>query len=247
MIVIKIAENIVKADYIYFIFDGISPDQMTAPITATLFINGSAAAKLENYTVEANLRGILQTATDPTLIALIHKTLLYGSAAQGFETNENPIIDKGGLDASGATYNADDAMSLQGNSNSNPIRISAVGVHFDRYNSYYVKIYVPNTQDFVSLVVDGVEYGLADMVKLDGGYYQFYFGAVDATAFDTRVTIDLNSTEGTVTRLTYSINAYAYAVSQDANADESMKALAAALYQYGQAAEAYYNANKPKA
>ena len=246
--VTTVAEFKTSGEYIYFIFDGISPDQMTASITAILFIDGSEAAKLENYSVEKNLRGILATTTDATLIELIHKTLLYGQAAQNYHENENPAIDDTGLNTDGVTANQSDAMTLQGNSSANPIRITAVGVHFDRYNSYYVKIYVADVAEFDSLTVDGAEYGLSDMYNLGDGYYQFYFGAVDATNFDTRVTVELNSTsQGTVTRLTYSINAYAYAVAGDANADADMKALAHALYNYGKAAEAYYNAHKPQA
>ena len=241
-----VVEFTTSGDYIYFIFDGISPDQMTASITAILYIDGSEAAKLENYSVEKNLRGILETTTDATLIELIHKTLLYGQAAQDYTKNDNPAVNTEGLNTEGAAANQSDAMTLQGNRDQD-VKITAVGVHFDRYNSYYVKIYVSDASKFASLTVDGAAYGLSDMYDMGNGYYQFYFGTVDATNFDTKVTVELNSTDGIVTRLTYSINAYAYAVANDENASSDMKALANALYNYGKAAEAYYNAHKPQA
>ena len=237
-----------NGDYIYFIFEGIAPNQMTLPITAVLYVNGKEAGRIENYSVEANLRGILAQTDDEVLKQLIHETLIYGYASQQYKPSGGKDVSIDGITSKNEEASVNDAMSLQGNKDGN-VKITAVGVHFDRYNSYYIKVKITDTSLFGKVTVDGVEYGLNDMVKLSEegeGLYQLYFGKVDATKFDTRVTVELYSSEGIVTRLVYSINAYVYAVQENYDDGSTMKTLAIALYNYGKAAEAYYNKYKPQ-
>ena len=231
--------------YLYFLFENISPDQMTSPINAAFILDGKSSVRLEGYTVEANLLGIYDKADD-TLKQLIHDTLIYGQTAKEYTGNDTPDIDTSKLVGNGISPTVSDAMTMQGNASEN-IKITSVGVRFDCYNSYYVKIYIADTSLFDSVTVDGARYGLSDMISLGDGYYQLYFGSVDATNFDTRVTVELNSKSGTVAKLTYSINAYAYEMQTSTEASAKMKNLALALYRYGKSAEAYWNEIKPQA
>ena len=231
--------------YLYFLFENISPDQMTSPINAAFILDGKSSVRLEGYTVEANLLGIYSNADD-TLKQLIHDTLIYGQTAKEYTGNDTPDIDTSKLVGNGISPTVSDAMTMQGNETQS-IKITSVGVRFDCYNSYYVKIYIADTSLFDSVTVDGARYGLSDMISLGDGYYQLYFGSVDATNFDTRVTIELNSKSGTVAKLTYSINAYAYEMQTSTEASAKMKNLALALYRYGKSAEAYWNEIKPQA
>jgi len=231
--------------YLYFLFENISPDQMTSPINAAFILDGKSSVRLEGYTVEANLLGIYGKADD-TLKQLIHDTLIYGQTAKEYTGNDTPDIDTSKLVGNGISPTVSDAMTMQGNETQS-IKITSVGVRFDCYNSYYVKIYVADTSLFDSVTVDGARYGLSDMISLGDGYYQLYFGSVDATNFDTRVTVELNSKSGTVAKLTYSINAYAYEMQTSTEVSAKMKNLALALYRYGKSAEAYWNEIKPQA
>ena len=107
---------------------------------------------------------------------------------------------------------------------------TAANVKFSNDNQIYVKI---NTTENVTLMIDGVE------VDLQAAGTTIYTDAILATGFANIYTFELYYEGVLMQTLTYSVNAYAYAMKENANMSE----LAIALYHYGASAEAYATAN----
>ena len=129
---------------------------------------------------------------------------------------------------------ASDALTLVGNTDKSLCFKSAT-VHFNTTNAIRVKI-VATATDAI-LAVDGVAYTLSDLARNADGSYTFTLDDVFATAFGDVHTFTLSRGGETVATLTYSINAYAYAMSESSNA--KMQELALTLYRYGASASAY--------
>ena len=74
-------------------------------------------------------------------------------------------------------------------------------------------------------------------MELDGTPY--YTDAIYAIDFDDVYTFELYEGETLVQTLTYSVKSYVYSMANGTTSNESMIALAKALYAYGKSAEAY--------
>ena len=106
---------------------------------------------------------------------------------------------------------------------------AGAGVHFSNVNKIYVKL---STTENVKLVINNVEVEVTGTVV--------YTDAIKATGFAETYVFELYYGEELMQTLTYSVNAYAYAM-QDK--DTNMGRLALALYYYGASATAYMNMN----
>ena len=213
----------VDNDTFTFTFDGIGPQQMALNIKATLNVNGEAVATFDNYSVEKNLNNIKNTeGASAELVALVNSVLIYGDAS------ENYVGFEGGVDASALENNvaANDATYTLANAET--FGFTAAGVNFDAANKIYVKFYVEGE---FTLTVNGTAVAVE---AAEDGNYKVYTDALTATQFAYTYTFVITVGEETAT-LTYSVNAYAAAMQNDAE----MGALAAALYAYGVNAKAY--------
>ena len=103
---------------------------------------------------------------------------------------------------------------------------TGAGVWFGDVNKIYVKL---STTENVTLTINGEEVAVnSDVVYTDG---------IKATGFADTYTFVLYYDGVEMQTLTYSVNSYVYKI--QSNKNETMKALALALYRYGQSAKAY--------
>ena len=112
-----------------------------------------------------------------------------------------------------------------------------MGVWFDTTNRLYLKIYAAD--DTFQVNVGGKYYDGADCEYLGGNTYKLTCDALAATQLDNKYAIVLGYDNATCANLSYSANAYAYAVLNGGSSNDKMIALAQALYCYGLAADAY--------
>ena len=206
-----------------FNFKGIGPHQLALNIKATLKVDGVAVAEINNYSVEKNLNAIKSAeGASAALIELVNSVLIYGSESEkylGIEEGVNADELTNDVAENDATYTFENADTFG---------FTAVGVNFDAANRIYVKFFVKG--DF-TLTVNGTEVAVE---ATEDGYYKVYTDALNAKQFDEEFTFVITVGEETAT-LTYSVNAYAAAMKDDAE----MGALAEALYAYGVKAKAY--------
>ena len=217
-----VAEKLENGTY-NFTFKGIGPHQMAENIKATLKVNGEAVAEFDDYSVEKNLKNI-KTA-DANLTDLVNATLVYGAQAEAYKGIENGV-DLTGIEVNNAAI-GDDANALE-YKNGADCAFTAAGVNFDSANRIYVKFNV--TGDF-KFSVNGTEVALE---KSEDGSYKFYTDALTAKQFNDSFTFVIETAESKAI-LVYSVNSYAYAMQNDAE----MANLVKALYAYGVAAEKY--------
>ena len=242
--------ELVNGEYV-FTFDGIAPQQMADLIDAEVLVGDTVYAALSDYSIKQNCEALLaMSATElgisdakcAALKQLVSDLLLYGEAAQNYKDYnlDTPIAsDVEGLTGSEVLPTESDAMTLTGNVDAT-LHFTSATVFFDTVNAVIVKIYA-NVADptLVTVSINGTDYALSDLESLGNGVYRFKGDGVTATGFGESLTVEL-SYDGTVTAtLTYSVNAYAYAMNNGGTSNAEMQALAVALYRYGQSAVAY--------
>ena len=80
---------------------------------------------------------------------------------------------------------------------------------------------------------------MSELEEVREGVYRLKTNGLKATEFDKVYEMALSYNGETVATLSYSVNAYAYAMAGGATSNQLMKDLALALYRYGASAEAY--------
>ncbi len=227
-----------------FVFDGISPDEMTLLINAEFYLGGVKVASFNGYSVETNLVAIRDSnSSNAALVQLVNDTLLYGQAAQNYTGKNSSDLAGNGVEnlvASDAAPSDEDVMCMVGNQNAD-IRFSSVGVHFDCVNSIFIKVYVSDVSLFGSVKVGNKSYALSELKDLGDGSYRLDLDPVKSTEFGNTVNITLIGSDNTeYASVTYSINSYAYAMVNGGSTEEmAMYNLALALYRYGKSSVAY--------
>lgn len=206
-----------------FIFDGIGPHQMAEIIKAALYVDGVEVKAYDDYSVEKNLKNIKNN--DANLTDLINATLVYGAQAEAYKGIKNGV-DLTGIEVNNAAI-ADDANAIECK-NGADCAFTAAGVNFDSANRIYVKFKVTGNFNFY---VNGT---VVELEKSEDGSYKFYTDALTAKQFDDEFTFVIE-TEDSMATLVYSVNSYAYAMQNDVE----MANLVKALYAYGAAAEKY--------
>ncbi|MBQ9785750.1 MAG: hypothetical protein IJW29_09630 [Clostridia bacterium] len=237
-----------------FAFDGIAPQQMGDLVDATVLVGDATVAQKTGYSIKQNCLNLLsktaaqlglsdvQYAAMQTLIADL---LAYGQAAQDYkEYAGNGAILDGTEELVGSTVAPTDAdaMTLTGNTDA-ALHFTSATVRFDTVNQVVIKVYASvEDAELVTLKIGGTSYALSDLTALGNGVYEWRSEGLKATEFDTVYAAELLYNGESTAALSYSVNAYAYAMTNGATQNTNMQALALALYRYGMSAEAYANA-----
>ena len=213
----------------------LAPQYMTVNVNAKLYFDGKLADEIAEYSIATYAYNKLNNANSSTeLKQLLIDMLYYGAAAQkyvatkaGTTVAENDLatsnVEQFGT-ASNATPETTDFTLVTNKADSYPAYFTGAGVYFDNVNSIYVKL---NTTENVTLTVNGEEVDVEDTIV--------YTAGIKATGFAETYTFVLSCNGVEMQTLTYSVNAYAYAMKDNAN----MANLALALYRYGMSATAY--------
>lgn len=221
---VTVSEYTTNEDGTYtFEFAGIAPQQMSLNISAIINVNNKAVVGFDNYSVEKNLNNIKNAeGASEELVALVNSVLIYGNAS------ENYIGNTAGVDATDLKNDVAENDATFTLDNAETFGFTAAGVNFDAANKIYVKFFVEGE---FTLTVNGVA---VEVEATEDGNYKVYTNALTAKQFaDTyEFVIEANGEKAV---LTYSVNAYAKAMQNNA----AMSELAAALYAYGVNAKAY--------
>ena len=235
-----------------FRFDGIAPQQMADLVDAKFFVGDVEILSHTGYSVLKNCESLLSMTaaqlgmTDSKYAAmrtLVADLVAYGKAAQDYKDYDaNGEIAIEGSTPSENLPTESDAMTVTGNTDAS-LHFTSATVRFDTVNSIVIKIYA-NVEDasLVTVRINGKDYKLSDLTDLGNGTYKLSTEGIKATNFDTVYTVELLYNGESVATLGYSVNAYAYAMSNGATQNAEMKALAETLYRYGVSADAYQNA-----
>ena len=219
-------------------FTMIAPQCMSDVVKAELLLNGEVVDVIEEYSVANYATDALEHyATNAELCTLIVDLLYYGAAAQNYRgynvENLATSVLTNEQKAYASAFDPADAANNRGvnvidNTNA---KFTAAGVNFDYNNRIYVKFTTADV-DNVTVTVGGVE---LEIISLGGNKYVAYSDRISALDFDEVVTFTLNYGSVEAATLTYTINDYSRAMSDDADIGE----LALALYRYGMSAEKY--------
>ena len=224
------AKATATANEYMFVFEGLAPQCLGDNIMAELIVDGAVVATKDTYSVVENLASVKNAENEDLVEALLH----YGAAAQQYTSYKTGAYVNAGLEAPAYTTitNGDKVV---GAANIDGVKFSAAGVYHANTNKIYAKIAVEDVAalDFITVTINGAEVALE---KYADGVYIVYTDDILVTEFDDVYTFEITDGIDSQT-LTYSVNAYAKAKLDAANA--ATAALAAATYAYGASAEAY--------
>lgn len=228
-----IAESKLAADGRYVFSLEIPPHLMASNISAKLKLGEQILASRAAYSVKTYAENKLNAAdSSDELKQLVIDMLHYGAAAQNYKGYNTENLATAGLTeeqkasaSKAAPESTDFTLTKNGEIASYPAYFLGAGVYFDNVNKIYVKL---STTENVTLTINGVAVEVTgDTVYTDG---------ILATGFAETYTFVLSCNGEEMQTLTYSVNAYVYAMKGKGNA---MADLAIALYNYGESAKAY--------
>lgn len=211
----------------------IPPHLMASNISAKLKLGEQILASRAAYSVKTYAENKLNAAdSSDELKQLVIDMLHYGAAAQNYKGYNTENLATAGLTeeqkasaSKAAPESTDFTLTKNGEIASYPAYFLGAGVYFDNVNKIYVKL---STTENVTLTINGVAVEVTgDTVYTDG---------ILATGFAETYTFVLSCNGEEMQTLTYSVNAYVYAMKGKGNA---MADLAIALYNYGESAKAY--------
>ena len=243
-------ETVVVSNYhivdgeLVFPLVGIAPHQMCDIIKAELLADGVVIAVKEAYSIKENAQALLdEYYFDAELVRLVSNILYYGEAAQNYKDYNLSNLPTSGIngiaDVETIVPSDEDRFSISGNDNPN-LCINSANVLYNTTSKLYFNIYKsPTITEPVKIVLNESEYYFSDLEALGDGNYMLSTEGISATDYDKIYTLELIHNDQCIASLDYSINAYAYSMSNNADVNEKAKALALALYRYGVAAENY--------
>ena len=216
------------------------PQYMAYEIVAELKYN-EVVLDSYSYSIKTYAQNKLNAGeSSDELKQLLSDMLYYGAAAYNYcyePTGENPVTEgvENLFEASNAAPSEADKMTLEtnGEAGSYPAWFGGANVWFDGVNQLMVNVKLADgaTLDKVSLTIDGAAVEVTDTtVKTEG---------IQAVDFAKNFVLVLSYDGVVMQTLTYSVNAYAFAMQNSETAPQAMKDLALALYRYGVAAVAY--------
>ena len=224
------AEGELQAEGRYKYSFELAPQLMTVNIKAEIIFNGVVVAEKDYSVATYAYNKLNDEASSEKLKRLVSDLLYYGAAAQSYKgyNLENLASNvEGILPATDATPDTTDFTLVKNEeAASYPVYFKGASVYFDNVNKIYVTLN-DTVDENVTLTVNGKE------VALEGA--TFKTDGIKATAFAETYTFVLSYNGEVMQTLTYSVNAYAYAMKDNAN----MAKLALALYRYGMSATAY--------
>ncbi len=220
-----------------FVFTGVAPQWIGDNIKAELIVDGEVVA-IKNYSVLAYLTA-LKAETAETLgyteekynamLDLIDSLLVYGGTAQTYLGYKTDAL------VSNVVPTATNIPNNKAYTNGDTVQFTGATVYFNNTIRLMFRFKAENI-DGLTFELDGNAVNYVE----SGEYYVITTEAIKATDFGKTYTLKayVNGVEDAT--LTYSVNSYAYSMQSSSNAN--MKALATALYNYGDAATAYVNA-----
>ncbi|MBQ9113627.1 MAG: hypothetical protein IJY05_01755 [Clostridia bacterium] len=227
------------ADERYVFSLEVPPHYMASNIKAELKLDEQVLATKAEYSVKIYAQNQLKKLVDEPndkLKKLLTDLLYYGDAAYNYSnqtTDETPTTN--GVEnigtASTSTPNTTDfkLTNMLEEHAIYPAYFKSAGVYFDNVNKIYVKINTANvTTQNLTITVNGLNVNIIDDTVYTDGIF--------ATGFADTYTFVLSCDGVEMQTLTYSVNAYVYAMKDKGNA---MSKLAIALYNYGLSAKAY--------
>ena len=211
----------------------IPPQFMAANISAELKLGDMVLASMTEYSVKQYAQNKLNAADSSNeLKQLITDLLYYGDAAYNYANNttgETPAtsgIENLGTVSTATPDTTDFTLVKNSEISSYPAYFTGASVYFDSVNKLCIKI---NTTENVTLTINGEDVAVNSTV--------IYVENLGPLSFDTTYTFVLSCNDVVMQTLTYSVNAYAYAMKDN----ETMSELALALYRYGVSAENFKN------
>lgn len=240
-IVAPTTQNVVSGEYT-FRFEHVAPQVIGEEIAVSLVLvdgEGNIVKTLDTYTdsVKKYLTSLVEAnPTDTKLVTLVSDLLVYGQATKDYlgTTAIKEVID-GTEDwlAPSNTEVAENAMSKTASTGVS--KFISAGVRVGNINKMFF-IFTADSTKTVTVEVEGKELVVADM---GNGQYVVYTDGIAASMHGADVEAQLLENGEVVQTLTISINDYAYAMKDDANAG----AVITTLYRYGVSAAAYASAN----
>lgn len=219
----------------------LAPQYMATTIKAELKYNDGTMASLAEYSIKTYAQNKLNAAdSSDELKQLLTDMLYYGVAAQNYTGYNTENLATDGVENLGTPSTAKpDTTNFNLATNEEISSYGAwfkgAGVWFDNVNKLYVKI---NTLEGVTLenVTLTVQIGDGEAQNMAVTGATVYTDGILATEFATTYTFALYYDGVLMQTLTYSINAYAYAMKDKTG---TMGDLALALYRYGDSAKKY--------
>ena len=231
-------EGIAQEDGRYVYSLALAPQLMTTEIDAELKLGEETLDILEGYSVKTYAQNKLNAEdSSDELKRLVSDLLHYGAAAQqytGYDMDHLATAEVENLrPASNVAPTTTDfnLTNEQAQGASYPVWFAGAGVEFSNVNKIFVKLNLLEgaTLENVTLTINGTEVEVTDATV--------YTDAIFATKFADTYTFVLSYDGVVMQTLTYSVNAYAYAMRNNTSA--IMGTLALALYNYGVSAAAY--------
>ena len=226
-----------------FVFDGIGPHAMNDVVTAELVLGDSILATLDGISVKGYCDGMLKKTAEElnitesklaSLKSLIASLLEYGAAAQEYLGYNTDSLANKGIDKSLLLdfVNPNKTASLSTPSIEG-VEITGASVWFDSTNSLRIRF---TTTDVTSTTVKvgGKTYTSESFTKINDNTYVLTCDPILPANFGDDVVFELYIGESLSHGLTYGISYYV--TSMQSSANEKMKNLATALYNYGVAA-----------
>ena len=228
----------VNGEYV-FKFDGIAAQNMGDSIKAELLYNGTVIAVKDGYSVKDNASALLtKYASDAKTVRFVTDMLNYGAAAQTYANYKaDALVNNavGMAEASTATPVDTDKLVLSGNENAS-LKIDSTSVIFDGVSKIGFKLYIAEDKlGSAKVKLDNDEIDVSALENLGDGYYRVSTDVIKATDFDKTFTLVLMDGETEVSKITYSINSYAFSMKDDSQ----QGAFALTLYRLGVSADAY--------
>ena len=235
---VDVKGKLVDGQYVFSL--PVPPQCMTDNIQATLYFGETVLASKAEYSIQTYAKNQLDvlaekteselTDKDEALKQLLTDMLYYGAAAQTYKAHNTSNLATNGVENLGTPSNVElPEVSAIPVSNpeidSYPVFFTGANVWFGDVNKIIVK--VNTTENAFIRVNDGEKVALTSMT--------FETASLYATQLDTEFVFALYQGETLMQTLTYSVNAYACKMKDDA----TMGALATALYYYGVSAKAY--------
>lgn len=214
-----------KTGLYVFVLEGINPQFMGDNIMAVLKYDGIIKDKKDTYSVEENLKNLLQKYEKNTsLVELINNTLAYGAATEKYR---------------GYT-------SLEGNYTLNDVSVPESTIitseSFTNYDMIFGNMNYLTVEFILSegeeIYVNGENYS-DKKIKNENSYLIMI--AVTPSNFNKTYSFTICDNEGTEkVKFEISVNDCLYNIKNKENASQEIKNLVSALYAYGESVRAYF-------
>ena len=227
-----------------YTFEGIAPQAIGDNIRAELYVDGVMVAYHDDYSVLKNCQNIYwsdEYSSDSyqNMKWLVLALMNYGAAAQKYANYKTNSL----VNANYAIELLNPASSQNvrnvGSPISSTIKMTALGVYFDSANKVYVKFTAPSLSG-ITVTINGKP-ATIQKVADETNVYIAYSDEIPVLNYDFTYRIILSNGTSSQTAQ-YSINSYAYAKRN--TADAAMAELAKATYTYGEYARKYANMGK---